>query len=336
MNSTPPSVAVPARHYGSSPEPPFFLITIDTEGDNVWGTPSQITTHNSAFLKRFQDTCEEFHLRPTYLVNYEMAMCPKFRLFGRDVLARKAAEIGMHLHAWNAPPIEPLTEDDLRYSPFLIEYGDATMRSKIAYQTALLADVFGVAPESHRAGRWALDRRYAELLIDFGYRVDCSVTPGVSWKKKGKAPAGREGTDYRGFPNQAYWMDPSDPSKEGRSTLLEVPMTILPGVDWSWMRPQVLRSAANRIWPEFMWIRPSGRNLRHMLRTVNMVLAERRTYAEFMLHSSELMPGGSFLFPTEERIEKLYSDLRCLFSAVAANFTGATLKEYFEWYRRPV
>ncbi len=335
MTPHPLSVASTAGLCTSSPGPPFFLITIDTEGDNLWGAPSQITTRNSDFLQRFQDTCEEFQLRPTYLVNYEMAMCPKFRTFGRDVLARNVGEIGMHLHAWNAPPIEALTEDDHRFSPFLIEYSDAAMRSKIAYQTTLLADVFGVTPVSHRAGRWALDRRHVELLIEFGYRVDCSVTPGVSWKMEGKAPAGLEGTDYRAFPKQAYWIDPSDPSKEGRSTLLEVPVTILSGVDWSWIRPRVFRSAANRIWPESIWLRPSGRNLWHMLRTVSRVLAENRTYAEFMLHSSELMPGGSPLFPTKERIEKLYSDLRCLFKTVAASFTGATMKEYSEWYRGP-
>lgn len=335
MISHPVSVTVPVGHRPSSHGPPFFLITIDTEGDNLWGTPPQITTQNSAFLQRFQDTCEEFQFRPTYLVNYEMAMCQKFRTFGRDVLARNVGEIGMHLHAWNAPPIEPLTEDDHRYLPSLIEYDDATMRSKIAYQTNLLANVFGVTPVSHRAGRWALDRRYVELLIEFGYRVDCSVTPGVSWKMRGKAPAGLEGTDYRGFPQQAYWVDLSDPSKEGRSTLLEVPVTVFPGVDWSWIRPRVLRSAANRIWPESKWLRPSGWNLWHMLHIVNRVIAENRTYAEFMLHSSELMPGGSPLFPTKERIEKLYSDLRCLFAMVTTNFTGATMKEYYEWYRRP-
>jgi hypothetical protein len=30
------------------------------------------------------------------------------------VIARGTAEVGMHLHAWNSPPTEPLTADDWR------------------------------------------------------------------------------------------------------------------------------------------------------------------------------------------------------------------------------
>ncbi len=331
MNST--SQLLASQHRGLCVNPPFFLITIDTEGDNIWAKRSEITTRNASFLERFQDICEEFRLRPTYLVNYEMAMCQIFRALGRDVLARKAGEIGMHLHAWNAPPIRALTDNDYVHLPFLIEYDDAAMRSKIGYQTDLLADTFGVAPTSHRAGRWALDRRYVDLLIDFGYRVDCSVTPGVSWAVKGEAPAGLNGTDYRGFPREAYWMNRSDLSTEGMSTLLEVPVTILPGADLSWIKLPILRVAANRIWPESLWLRPTGRNLRHMLHILNTAAAEGGSYVEFMLHSSELMPGGSPMFQTDASIEKLYSDLRVLFQAAAGKFSGATLTEYEEWYR---
>jgi hypothetical protein len=314
--------------------PPFFLITIDTEGDNLWSAPREITTRNSGFLKRFQDLCEEFRFKPTYLVNYEMAMCPEFRSFGRSVLSRGSGEIGMHLHAWNAPPVEPLMQDDYRYLPFLIEYPEATMRAKVAYQTKLLADVFGTQPSSHRAGRWALNQRYVELLIENGYNVDCSVTPGVSWCADSTAPLGWNGTDYRSFPSGPYWLDPADLSRPGVSELLEVPMTIRRGSNWSWVPARPLRAALNRLWPESVWLRPNARNTTHVLGLVRRLIDEGGSYAEFMLHSSEFMPGGSPTFKTEEDIERLYSGLRRLFSMASANFTGATLQEYFEWYRK--
>ena len=57
---------------------PSFLITIDTEGDNLWARRKVITTKNSLFLHRFQARCESFGLGPTYLTNYEMASCPIF------------------------------------------------------------------------------------------------------------------------------------------------------------------------------------------------------------------------------------------------------------------
>jgi len=54
-----------------------------------------------------------------YLANYEMAMCDALSNSGAT-LSRGAAEIGMHLHAWNSPPLLPLTDDDFRHQPFLM------------------------------------------------------------------------------------------------------------------------------------------------------------------------------------------------------------------------
>ena len=61
---------------------PRFLITIDTEGDNLWARPRAISTKNAHFLPRFQALCERHGLRPTYLVNYEMACAGALREFG--------------------------------------------------------------------------------------------------------------------------------------------------------------------------------------------------------------------------------------------------------------
>jgi hypothetical protein len=324
---------------------PCFLITIDTEGDDLWGAPRTITTRNSRFLARFQALCEEYGQRPTWLTDYEMAICPDFQRFGRDVLARGAGEIGMHLHAWNTPPLEPLTADDYACAPYLVEYPDRMIREKVRTMTALLEDTFGRKMLSHRAGRWAFDERYAAVLVEEGYQVDCSVTPGVSWRTTPGNPAGQGGTDYTRFPSGAYWMDPTDISRPGDSPLLQLPVTIVsletplgrraravlervPGA----LRPvtRVPRAVLNRTQPRAAWLRPTGRNRAMMLRVVDQVLAEGRDYAEFMLHSSEFMPGGSPTFRTEASIEQLYADLRALFEHVKGRFVGATLTEYLE------
>src|SRR5262249_27520587 len=70
---------------GKSMTKTAFLITIDTEGDDIWGHPDRITTENSRFLPRFQRLCQEHGFKPTYLVNYEMAIDPRFQEFGRSV-----------------------------------------------------------------------------------------------------------------------------------------------------------------------------------------------------------------------------------------------------------
>src|SRR5262245_13173994 len=178
-----------------------FIITIDTEGDDIWSKPRRITTRNADYLPRFQSLCERFGFRPVYLANYEMATSEAFVEFGRDVLARGAGEIGMHLHAWNSPPLVPLTADDFHHQPYLVEYPDAVMREKIATMTRLLEDRFDQHIFSHRAGRLGFDSRYARMLLDEGYRVDSSVSPNLDWRSTPGAPGGKGGNDYRAFPD---------------------------------------------------------------------------------------------------------------------------------------
>ena len=65
---------------------PFFLITIDTEGDDLWSHPRNITTKNARYLPRFQKLCESYGFKPTYLVNYEMANSTFFKEFGSEII----------------------------------------------------------------------------------------------------------------------------------------------------------------------------------------------------------------------------------------------------------
>lgn len=78
---------------------PAFLITIDTEGDNLWQKHDSITTENARYLPRFQQLCEKYGFKPVWLTNYEMAIDPVYIEFAKDAIARGTAEIGMHLHA---------------------------------------------------------------------------------------------------------------------------------------------------------------------------------------------------------------------------------------------
>ena len=321
----------------SYPCDPAFLITIDTEGDNLWSRPRHITTENAKYLPRFQSLCEKYSLRPTYVVNHEMAECPVFREFATDMLARNAGEIGMHLHAWNSPPLEPLTSDDMAHQPFLTDYGAAIMRDKIHALTDSLEEKFNVSMVSHRAGRWAFNATYARILAARGYLVDCSVTPLLSWRKTLGAPQGKGGTDYRGFRANPYRLDLQDIAKVGDSNLLEVPMTILPvpgrgvvrvGKAIKTLPGKFTTRIADRLFPEVQWLRPNGRNLKDLLRVVDQLERESRVHAEFMLHSSELMPGGSPRFSTTHQIETLFEHLEALFIRAARYFCGKTLAEF--------
>jgi len=305
-----------------------FLITIDTEGDNLWQQPREITTKNAAFLPRFQSLCERYGFKPTYLTNYEMAESEQFVEFGKDVQRRGTGEIGMHLHAWNSPPLTPLTNDDFKYLPFLIDYPESIMRDKIAFMTDLLQEKFETKMISHRAGRWSFNEIYARLLIEQGYCVDCSVTPHVSWKTTLGDPNGAGGTDFSEYPESAYFFD-----LENR--LLELPMTIINHnrsqlINKLSELPKIGRFIRHKL-PQRTWLRPNIRNLKAMLALVKQAVIKKRPYIEFMIHSSELMPEGSPNFVNESQIEKLYEDMERLFAIIQQKgFVGMTLKDYYK------
>jgi hypothetical protein len=317
---------------------PAFLITVDTEGDNLWARDKEITTRNSRYLPRFQACCEKYGLKPTYLTNWEMTQCPVFVEFGREVLKRGTAEIGMHLHAWNSPPLVPLTEDDNQHHPYLIEYAEEQVREKVRVMTRTLEDTFGLKMISHRAGRWSFNEVYARALVDHGYKVDCSVTPRMSWKPYKGDPRGQGGTDYTNFPENAYFMDERDISRPGNSPLLEVPVTVMPphfpaplrlARSALEMEKRIGARAARRLLPRKASLIPRADNGRLMRRVVEAARREGRDYVEFATHSSEVMPGGSPTFPTERSIEKLYDDLHALFESAARTFQGLTLSDYY-------
>lgn len=316
---------------------PRFLITIDTEGDNLWSRPRMITTRNAESLPRFQALCERYGLKPTYLTTYEMAESPAFVEFGLDVLRRGTGEIGAHPHAWNNPPLEPLTADDLRHQPFMIEYPPRLIERKLATLTGLLEDTFGTKMRSHRAGRWSFDETYARALVAIGYRVDCSVTPGVSWRGHLGDPGGRGGSDFTRFPSDAYFVDPEAINRPGASPLLEIPMTIVPsgwpsleGLRRAAGRIPLARRAINRVAPAVHWMRPDRRNGQTMIRLARGAAARGQAFVEFMIHSSELMPGGSPMFPRARDIERLYGDLESLFAVAGNTCVGRTLEEYYQ------
>lgn len=307
-----------------------FLISIDTEGDNLWKwkTGDDITTENASYLERFQIICNEFGFKPTYLVNYEMAKSREFVTLGKKYLNTNEAEIGMHLHAWNTPPEYSFsTFNSPKGAPYLIEYPYEIMEQKISNMTSLLEDTFGVRMETHRAGRWATTSQYFELLKKFGYRYDCSITPHVNWKNHPGESEGSFGSDYSRESEKPHVLI------DGPDSLFEIPCTVRLSHKVFLPEKTTFRSFASSFYHALsgntLWLRPDGKNLKEMLWLLSEVAKDPSTdYIMFMLHSSEFMPGGSPTFKTEESIEKLFHDIRVLFSAAAENFKGKTIKEY--------
>lgn len=308
-----------------------FLISIDTEGDNFWEwTPDMpITTRNSAYIPRFQKLCNKYGFKPTYLTNYEMLCDEVFVSFAKETLNKGNCEIGMHLHAWNTPPIYNLKlRDDIKPGDcaFLTEYPEEYMQKKINFMTEEIETKFGVRPIVHRAGRWTTNKIYFNLLNQAGYIADCSVTPGMDMTSSKGFTENSCGSDYTKCSKNPYIIN--------ETNILEIPMTVRENHMVKKDGNTRLRHRARNIYKAAkgrgtIWLRPNGNNLDEMLYLANKVFKEKNTdYLMFMLHTSEMMPCGSPTFRTENEIEKLYEDLEYLFKNISENYIGCTIGEY--------
>jgi hypothetical protein len=192
---------------------------------------------------------------------------------------------------------------------------------------------------SHRAGRWAMNAPYARILASLGYTVDCSVTPhdrGVLFDRPAPDQVKVPLPDYSQFPETPYFLDEYDISRSGESTLLEIPMTIVPGYRAALAAVyrriparQVRRAVRGVLGQPLLWFRPARNNRKAMLRVAERKLADGSDYIMFMLHSSEFMPGCNPMFKSYDDIEKLYDSLHIIFEWLRdRGVNGATLTEY--------
>ena len=302
----------------------YFIITVDTEGDNQWDTSNGISTKNVAFLPRFQDLCEKYGFKPVWLTNYEMANDDNYVNFFKRKQNENKCEIGMHLHAWYTPPhynLNRVTD----YRDYLIEYPLDIMNAKIDTMTKLLTTKFEEQPISHRSGRWAMNDAYFKMLVDFGYRVDCSVTPHISWEKNLGA-TGIGGTNYTNYPELPYFT---------KENILEVPVSIrkMNFIDYKRIHGiySGLKEIKHAVEGKMQWLRFLDTESEYGVCKLTDKIINEANDAMFMIHSSELMPGGSPIFSDEQAIEQLYLSMDIIFRRFAENnYRGCTLKEYYK------
>ncbi|HEX7651186.1 MAG TPA: hypothetical protein VF439_00510 [Candidatus Paceibacterota bacterium] len=278
-----------------------LIITIDTEADDQWRPGTGVTIENIFALPRFQALCEKYGMVPTYLTTYEVAVDERAAAQLKEWQESGRAEIGAHLHPWTNAPFFPGESGQ----SFPSELSDESLRAKFAALTDVIASRIGRRPTSYRAGRWGFDSRQAALLAEFGYEVDTSITPSVSWKETTGLEGGAGGPDF---------------SREGamprrlNERVLEVPMTILPA----------------GLLHRTRWLRIFRNTTLPRLASVIRAAKRRRLPAVvFMIHSSELVAGGSPYVPDEAALEHVYARLEELFQWCAAHgIEGISLTDF--------
>jgi hypothetical protein len=301
-----------------------FLITIDTEADNQWDHGRELTVENIKYVPRFQELCEKYDIKPTYLVTSEICEDEySQKLFSKYIKDEKA-EIGAHLHSWTTPPFQD--KDGYRFNDpnhaFATEFPQEIIDQKLKNLTNQIEQSFGKRPFSFRSGRFGFDERVARILINNGYLVDSSVTPYTDWSVNKGMPDGKGGPDfsnYKSFPF-SYRFD--------SKTLLEIPVTIIPTkfplnsnekIALEYFKRVnnniVLRGFRKLFFQnQPLWLRPySYMTSGHFEEVINECIRIKLPFLVMMFHSSELMPGCSKYRKDKESVEKLFELLEQLF-----------------------
>jgi hypothetical protein len=302
---------------------PTLLVTIDTESDDLWARKPELTFANIERLPRLQRFLEKNSVRPTYLVSYPVATSKTGCDVLRPLARAGAAEIGSHMHVWTTPPLEPLTEKDYEYCPLATEISYDSHYRKLKAATDAVGELAGRAPRAHRAGRYGLDANGLRVLEELGYGVDTSVTPLEMWREPDRN-GGWRGPDFRNAPLEPYYPAHHDVSSIGRSSVLEVPVSIFltRSLGREWTRRLARLPRNNNLiralrWSgvaRHAWLRPgrevNGRMLAGLARAV---VAAGIPVLNVMFHSSEMCAGTSPHTPSENEVDDSYRQLEELF-----------------------
>lgn len=279
----------------------YFFLTIDVEEDNQWSDAKTITMRNVDKLPEFQDLCNNYGVKPTYLVTYGVSQDLNCQRILGELQARGDCEIGGHLHPWTTPPYEmPFTKMAYPHT-YPSELPSDLLERKLITLTNSIKVIRGEVPKSYRAGRYGINETGIAILKDLGYVVDSSVTPLYSWgAHKGTRICG---PDFTTAPFHPYWVDSKNILDEcqDKNNILEVPITI------------------RKIRDEYYWLRPfpqySSQNLINLCEFV--LENEKNIFLNMMFHSSELSVGCSPYIGNSEDLDYFMGKLKNVFELIS-------------------
>lgn len=290
---------------------PKLIVTIDTEEEGLWSGEykSKSTVDNIQSVPRFQDLCDRYSIRPTYLVTTPVAQEDSSIKILKRIQDEGRCEIGTHIHPWNSPPLGAESADSK--DSFLCNLDPELQHVKLEQLTDLIEENFGVRPVSFRAGRYGIGTVALQSLRKLGYKVDSSVLPLADYRDQ-------NGPDFRNANCQPYFPSERDIHARGEDRgLLEVPVTA--GFTHRHF------DLANRL--RRMALKPPFRNLRavgildrtgiatkvklspeqasleQMKKLARAVLSQGVPTLVLMFHSSSLLPGASPYVRTEADLD---------------------------------
>lgn len=270
-----------------------FVLTVDVEIDagRKWKTSNPATYEGVLIgIQRLQSLCNLYGVKPVYLISPAVMVDHESVEFLKSLNANDC-ELGTHLHGEYIPPMAKFGGPDFSGcdpGEMQCEYAQDIEFLKLKNLTNKFSELFGYAPRSFRAGRFGARGWTIECLEQLGYTHDTSVTPYRNWH------------DIVDYSNPGS-LTPYHPSNEniclqGHATVLEVPVSITPQMEW-------LRPTPNKFSDFEKCQRVIDWYEEH---TAPTVLCS-------MFHNVELVPGKSPYCKTEEDCQNMLDTIEQLF-----------------------
>lgn len=272
-----------------------FVLTIDVEIDagRKWKTSNPASyegVHQGISI--LQDLCRNYGIRPVYLISPAVLVDSSSVKFLRS-LDPSSCELGTHLHGEYIGPHATYPGPDFSGcdpQEMQCQYDKDIEYQKLKNLTDTFTTLFGYAPSSFRAGRFGARGWTIHCLEQLGYTHDSSVTPYRNWH--GIADFSKPGS-----------LTPYHPSTEnicvkGASSLVEVPVSITPELEW--LRPTPKFSTLDQCRKVIDWYET------HVHPTVLCC----------MFHNVELVPGKNPYCHTAEDCRQMLHRIEGLFQVV--------------------
>ena len=179
---------------------PMLSVIVHTEEAFDWRQGVDKNASNVEHLDNLevvQTIFDQFLVKPTYVVDYPVAVQKSSITVLKTLLDDNRAEIGAHLQPWVSPPFEETIND---YNSFPCNLPYELEFRKLENLTIAIRENFGIAPVSYLAGRYGAGKNTVSILRKLKYEIDLSASPPFDYRKWG-------GPDYSQFDSLPTWLD---------------------------------------------------------------------------------------------------------------------------------
>ncbi len=257
-------------------------ITIDTECDKSldWSNSNPLTyqsvTHGIPNI--LQPLFKKFKIKPTYFLSPEVIENQECINILSNI--KNDCELGTHLHADYIEPEKSFSNFSGKEThAFQTDFLPEIEFKKLQNLTNSFYKAFKFSPVVFRSGRYAANQNTIKSLTKLGYKVDSSFTPHMKWT----SPKGNL-IDHEASPEQPYFCNHENIYEESKSSLLEVPITIMNTKRLVFLEKKV-------------WLRPKFASIKEIKKIFQYVKSQyiKNDFIVFnmMFHSQEIIPNAS-------------------------------------------